>query len=766
MAPLYAFKNFNNYYDRKLKKYENLQDYPEPAFMETDTYCNFNPNDGINTSIVFGRPGFNNYPGDCDYLIYSADNINITSRWFIIEQQRKLVDQYQVTLHRDILADNWDKILNSDCFIEKAILPDSNPLVYNQEDMSVNQIKTSETLLKDATNCPWIVAYYDKSSTISGTVAPKYNYDIAVESASGWASSNASKYLPQDVDDISFFAYYNTPMSGNIRQKINLNTGANSTQSNSSNLVCFQSEATVNTGAFNKAAMLTNFNTDTSNKYKSNGEIEAFIATYNGAVLYQNALGNEAYYRITITSTAYATATEAITSGNLNYSYIENKRVDNTTLAGTPNEDSYKAEVKYKTLSISLTPLYENETISYGVNNSCYDLQDAPYRMLCMPYGDITEIFNDVEYTSNKELNFQIAMAMQDDGSKVFDIQIVPFCPLNDQFITEDGEIDAGNDNLLAHPITKANNDILGYIYSCSQSSFKRHIEFNKTISNPKIENQCDMYRLCSPNYAGVFEFSAAKNKGILGFDISCTYKPYQPYIHLNPDFQGLYGTDFGDNRGLICGGDFSLAKITDAFTEYQLNNKNFQNVFDREIQNMEVNHKYDMLQSKFSAVTGAVGSGATMGMLTGNVGVGLAAGAVSLAGGLADVSIKQSLYNEALDYKRDLFGYQLDNIKAQPQSLSRTTAYNNDNKYFPFIEYYTCTDEEKRAFANKIAWNSMTVSVIDKIQNYINNSWSYGDITDKGYIKAKLIRFEDSNEDFHNLNTIAEELDKGVYTK
>lgn len=548
--------------------------------------------------------------------------------------------------------------------------------------------------------------------------------------------------------------------------KVNLNTGVNSTQANTSGLVCFQAETTVNTSAFNKASMLTNFNTDTSDKYKSNAEVEAFIASYNGAVLYQNALGDEAYYRISITSSAYTTATEAITSGDLNYSYIEDKRIDNTTLAGTPNADSYKAEVKYKTLSISLTPLYENETISYSVDNSCYDLQDAPYRMLCMPYGDITEIYNNTEYTSSKDLNFQIAMAMQDDGSKVFDIQIVPFCPLNDQFITEYGEIDAGNDNLLAHAITNNDSDILGYIYSCSQSSFKRHIEFNKTISNPKMENQCDMYRLCSPNYAGVFEFSAAKNKGISGFDISCTYKPYQPYIHLNPDFQGLYGTDFGDNRGLICGGDFSLAKITDAFTEYQLNNKNFQNVFDREIQNLEVNHKYDMIQSGVSAALGSIGAGAAAGILTGNAGIGLAAGGISALGGLADMSIKQSLYNEALDYKKDLFGYQLDNIKAQPQSLSRTTAYNSDNKYFPFIEYYTCTDTEKTAFANKIAYNSMKVGVIGKIEDYLDNSWTYNDITDKGYIKGQLIRIEGVNDDTHVVNAIAEELNKGVFTK
>ena len=47
-------------------------------------------------------------------------------------------------------------------------------------------------------------------------------------------------------------------------------------------------------------------------------------------------------------------------------------------------------------------------------------------------------------------------------------------------------------------------------------------------------------------------------NQGIDSFDIECTYKPYNPYIHISPNYKGLYGKDFDDIRGLICGGDFS----------------------------------------------------------------------------------------------------------------------------------------------------------------------------------------------------------------
>ena len=152
MASLYLYK-FNNYYNRKYKVYKNINEYEPLVFSETGENFNFNPNDGVNTTIVLGRVG-NPYNGNCDYAIYCEDNVNITSRWFIIEQTRNLKGQYNLTLRRDLLADFKDNVYNADAFIEKATLTENNPLIFNDEAMTVNQIKTNETLLKDETGCP------------------------------------------------------------------------------------------------------------------------------------------------------------------------------------------------------------------------------------------------------------------------------------------------------------------------------------------------------------------------------------------------------------------------------------------------------------------------------------------------------------------------------------------------------------------------------------------------------------------------------------
>ena len=77
-------------------------------------------------------------------------------------------------------------------------------------------------------------------------------------------------------------------------------------------------------------------------------------------------------------------------------------------------------------------------------------------------------------------------------------------------------------------------------------------------------------------------------------------------------------------------------------------------------------------------------------------------------------------------------------------------------NRYFPILEIYDATDDEKNALRQKLLYNGMTVGKINTISAYIQE--------DKTYIKAQLIRLLDIAEDTHIINEIANELYKGVY--
>ena len=278
-----------------------------------------------------------------------------------------------------------------------------------------------------------------------------------------------------------------------------------------------------------------------------------------------------------------------------------------------------------------------------------------------------------------------------------------------------------------------------------------------------KIDNECNSYRLVSPNYQGEFEFSPVKNGGIDRFNVDCTYKPFNPYIHVNPNFKGLYGNDFNDSRGLICQGDFTVGMISDAFTNYELQNKNYQAIFNRQIQNMDVSNEIARQEQGFKAITGTVRgavAGAAGGAMAGGAygaAVGAVVGGVSSGiGGIIDTQNLEKQLRENKNYAVDMYNFNLQNIKALPYTMTRCTALTYNNKLFPFIEKYSCTDEEKKAFINKLKHDGMTVNVIGQIQDY----------TDMGgrMVKGQIIRLPDLKEDNHMAKEIYDEILKGVY--
>ena len=289
------------------------------------------------------------------------------------------------------------------------------------------------------------------------------------------------------------------------------------------------------------------------------------------------------------------------------------------------------------------------------------------------------------------------------------------------------------------------------------------NLSFGFNAMNVKVKSQTELVRLVSPNYASFFDINVQYNRGINYFNIDCFYKPYQPYIHVNPDFNGLYGKDFDDVRGLICGGEFSIALTNDAWSTYQLNNKNYQAIFDRNMQSLELNNNIQKINDIASAIAGTfqgASSGAMSGAIVGGpwgAAVGAVAGTFASAiGGAADVQNNETLRNEAMSNQRDQFGYQLKNIQALPQGLMKTSSLNNNNKLYPFLEHYTSTAEEKHALENKITYNGMTIMRVGTPSEFSQEDGMT-------YVKGRLIRTT-IQDDNHLISDINAELNQGVY--
>lgn len=257
-----------------------------------------------------------------------------------------------------------------------------------------------------------------------------------------------------------------------------------------------------------------------------------------------------------------------------------------------------------------------------------------------------------------------------------------------------------------------------------------------------KISNECDLYRIVSPNYASTFEFSPSKNDGVDHFDVQMTLRPINPFIHIKPHFKSLYGINPQfDARGLILSGDFSFGQLQDNFINYELNNKNYQEIFNRQIEKMDFDNKMGKIEAVTGAIGGtiqAAGQSAAMGGLVGGVSGavigGIAGGLASGIGGIADVAIYDKKVLENRRFAQDIYNYQLGNIKALPYTLTRINAQTINYHIFPFIEIFTATDEEKEILKNKLKYDGWTLMTIDTLKNYLIEG-------EEVYIKGQLIR-------------------------
>lgn len=811
-----SFLKFNNYYNRIVKRKEAYTEYLQDGTeIATITNCAFIENDGISTQQVV-----NSYfeLGIPDYMV-TRDGDAVSSRWFVIECIKLREGQYRVHLYRDVIAEWLNDIVTAPMFIEKATLRSNNPLIFNKENSTFNQILTSQDVLKDNTDCAWAVGYVantafaENKEIIANTNISSEGADFTTDSLAtffarygitfntGSTISNvAYPYFSSSSKFVVNWHYslgngINTQRQTNVSTNGTLLSGASISDSTIGNLVYvigapalsrpFSGEAMTNVefkicdGLINDTTIRQNilakavgrtlgFNIldkATTNNLRSLAQKTVYDSAsqikYRIKLMIQTQL-----YDNKVNLTRGTTLYNAVKSGTIFNLGTTDFEVNNSLYRAQATDTDSNFAIHYREYPLYVELVQDVVETKATIGPNRLHLEDSPYDMFCIPYGEITVKSGGVTKIAKTASNAALSMATKiasESGGSVYDIQLLPYCPAQYAVTTTKGVIDVGQTPV---DYIKVGETDVSVVLWCAQSTFNLEIPYSIPIESDNIEkkvkSQCDVYRLCSPNSNGIFEFNPQMNDGVETIKVYCTYKPFTPYIHLKPNFGNLYGYDPDrDSRGLICGGDFSLAQTTNAWATYELNNKNYQNIFDRGIENLEVSQDAERTMQNWN-ILGNIVSSASGGAIAGGAGgpVGAIAGGVigglgSIAGGVADYKISETLRNEALDYRQDLFGYQLGNIKARPDSLAKTSVLVYSNKIFPFIEYYTCTDTEKTAFRNKIKYNGMSVGAIGTMEQYMTDEISY--------IKGKLIRLNVA-EDFHVVNTIADELNKGVF--
>lgn len=860
LSTLYLLR-YNNYYNRIVKKENTLDDYLAFSVGALEG-VSFNPADGIHTEHVCNFDA-DNIP---DYVVETDGDNNIISRWFVLEAGRNLKGQYYLRLRRDVCVDFYDKIVTSTAFIERGTLDPADPLIYNPEAVTFNQIKKSETLLKDRSQCAWVVGYLDSGAsditataslspaifetkatladfslsngvsytdiiaqsdgggyhlaydsdvklsvalcqlkdrvTLRGTSLPlKSSALVAATAANGsWAHTNVAgmpgasaknSYSPTD--------YTTTSTDGSPGDLWRGNYGRIYTTDSTAAFPNFG--AYVN-GRLDystiRPALKTWLNTNVT--YQGQQAKFLFMDGSTSQSQYNEMLAlNGKYIKTSTDSKIYKilcyTQDEALAS----YQYTPSKRYIGTYITPTNSPTIFSAcddavkwacsqnNIQYVERSYENVQAYEVEyqtsirvyfsavdvtedvgcTLNLGSESDRIHPIDAPYDIFCIPYNKDTsvEVYdgNSVAYNITPDLAINLASELSrkySGAGTLYDVQLLPYCPVQSYGIIIDGRINIEaikGDTKRFKPIMFEDVQI-GCAFMVDKAAFSFNIPYSISVENVKVENQTDMYRLCSPNYSGLFEFNAAKNGGVDYVNVDCTYIPHNPYIHLNINFKNLYGADFNDVRGLVCGGDFSLPTLTDAWETYQLQNKNYQAMFDRQIKSMDIEHSIQRTEANFQALSGLL-TGTAAGAQAGGshpiVG-GIMGGLASAGGAVLDWKHLRQRQEEQKSYATDMHTLQLGNVQALPTTLSRSTAYTYNNKIFPFVEFYSCTDAERQAFVDKLKWEGMTIGRHDIIANYISNQ--------PQFLRATLKRLEGLADEYHVINVISEELQKGVY--
>lgn len=472
-------------------------------------------------------------------------------------------------------------------------------------------------------------------------------------------------------------------------------------------------------------------------------------------------------------------------------SFVENYLFPASWISENTQADNSKATVSFGKTKYHYSVYAEEvgyNAITTTISKHRNANLDAPYDLFCIPMDRVNvKKSGQIELTCIGNIALAISQAISITGSSlIYDIQILPYCPF-EEVIDSSGDIDITGftenydyDYILS-TLDNSKLGIIIYPKTC-RGTFDMSIpsgsevyqdclaELNDPIEQ-KIKSETKVCRFVSPNFASTFDINVQKNAGITELNVDYFYKPYSPYIHVAPYFNYMYGFDFNDPKGLICSGEFSIATAQSQWETYQIQNKNFENIFNRQIQNLDVNNSiaYDQMRITgkigvaTAGLTGIAGGaiaggtaggpiGAAVGAVAGGIGSAIASG----VGAKYDLEYLKKSQTEARSFAQDMYAYSLGNIQALPYSLTRVSTFTENNKVFPFIEFYDCTDEEKEALRNKIKYNGMTVMRIGRIIDFIGSNHKY--------VQGQLIRLEGVNEDSHVIAEIANEIKEGAY--
>lgn len=814
------FYKFNNYYNRIIKRFDTIAEYTANAtLLGSQANCNFVHGDGVNSEFYWNK-GVNDTDTP-DYVVVDDYKGNI-SRWFVTNSFKTRDRQDKLTLRRDLIADFYSDIVEySPCLIRKGYVPQNNPLIFNDEGVAYNKQKEDEILIKDESNCSYIVGFISNTTPaqaeINGTIK-ELNYDYNYDSLNDFPLKDYVDGLGNTHSEVATIIYNNSPNT-RIYYSLKFN-GRSAAAGNRQDM-----EILWNAQGIGKPSYYTpSYSNEQGGTYYESGSTNTnVILNCETSISYQTQTLEFTYIHNHYISVLYNKVS------NLNTDYAESIfGVENGIYSDLSQYNGKKVKIGNSIYNVSL------QRTNYRSSVAIYNQYNPT---ISTAFNNIINYINNNKPTQSEMSSGSYTMGYYNTANRYQPADLKVMTELEDYYLL----FTEASSNIKTSLDSPSNRTHLssqpfdmfmlinesGISYKVGSTTYTSNHEVNINIAQAICQvSGAGAYDIQivpfnpirgtiladgSLNFYGydVKEIKKADNT-VIGHYVMCnsadlSFTLEKDELKINPT---NYKKDYNLKQYRLCSPnqetmfDFSPAmnngintwEISANYRPYASYIKvqptwgglygspmyNGKTDFRGLVYNSSLcvtqlsdawanyvsnNKNYQQLfDNQISTLTKQneiqlTAMEETLGLRSFT---GMPIGSIlRVIGGSKDIEMTRELNNVAISKMETDFKYQMDNIKSMPHTIKKLTNINEDTRVFPFIEIYSATSTEEQSFDLKMQYTGYTIMTTGKISDYCKPN-------EETFVQADLIRLDltrsEETADNHIASEIALELSKGIY--
>lgn len=754
------------------------------GLLQTKVKFSRSVNLGVSDGVILE----NNFNGDFQSIncaIVESDYYG-THLYKIIKKVFIKRDLWRITMVKDVISQKYQEILDSYVLVSRLGLDRSkfDPLLFMDEVMELSEVKVAQDDITEITNTKtygylaiWARDSLDgENITWTPSNVTVQDYDIYVNDIEDFEAYGKVKGINTRTESVIWFGSGTEPHEKRLlvvdNERNVLRTGFVDDGTYYPNNEVLNVTIPLATAPTDEYMINELWGHNMFQRYYDNSQYISNFDSYVGKVI-RTASGR--YYEVGVNNLGTRIVNRDIDNNAL--SDIFNRSISNSQVVERPKTRITETLSEFTYTDITIYNPLETKLSAYP------NAIDQPFQFMYIPITEIPVKYDDEFYrtdgTTVERMMYDLIKTYGGENAKLLDVQMLPYSPVSGFREAFVNDFDAFDLDTLQPTDVIITGDIIIPIFSVNYASYKLSISLNQDIivTDYKLE-QKKKYVLTSPSGATVYEFSAAKNKGLYGYLITVDIRPFASYHRIQPIFTSLYGSNFVDTRGLIWQEDTSLTQISSAWETYKRQNINFMNTFNTELNykrsQQAITHEANWGNYGFDAgkrMTEAVVEAGTFaaeavaqdfwfgakGGVSGGVGAGIIMGGAIVT---EAIEAGQLAYNNKMDTKlldneisvaREQFNYNLGNIKAIPENLEKVSGIFQTNNYVPYLQTFEPTEDEQAMYNDYLDLNGVNVGAVVNIRN-----------KDFDYIKGTIVKFSApiTNEEYTELHT---QLSRGV---